>query len=215
MKATLAAATLVVAVLVLALPAAVRAQADSTRATADSSRARSNGPRFPVGPPVRTSWTSDRIALHVGDVVTILVDELTQASADRDESATRQHGRDLGLTGGTATSQSGGSLRTRNDVQEQKKGGSSRRERFTAEISTRVVEVGAHGMLKVEGTKKVKIDKHEQQVVVRGWVRPEDVTMDNTVDSWRVADAEILYTSNGSLVRAGGFWSKLLDLIVP
>jgi hypothetical protein len=35
------------------------------------------------------------------------------------------------------------------------------------------------------------------------------------VDSWRIANAEILYDSNDELGKAGGFWSKLLDLIIP
>lgn len=178
-------------------------------------QAQDSVPALPVGPPLRASWTSDRIPLQVGDIVTILVDELTQASADRDENASRQHDRDLSLAGGSSGKTSGGSLRTRNDVDERKQGGSERRARFTAEMSTRVVEVGPGGLLRVEGTRKIQIDKHEQQITVRGWVRPQDVASDNTVPSWRVADAEILYTSNGSLVKAGGLWSKLLELILP
>ncbi len=168
-----------------------------------------------VGPPIRQSWTSDRVNLRVGDIVTILVDEQTRASADRDESATRQHQRNLGLQGGTGLTTQGGTLRTQNDIQERNQGGSTRTQNFTAQISTRVVQVGPGGLLRVEGTKEVKIGKHDQKVIVRGWVRPEDVSMDNTVYSWRVANAEILYTSDGSLVKAGGLWSKLLDLIIP
>lgn len=168
-----------------------------------------------AGPPVRTSWTSDRIPLQVGDVITILIDELTQVSADRNELASREKDRDLGVSAGTGSSTSSGSLRTNNDVSNRNRGESSRRERFSAEMTTRVVEVGPGGTLRVEGVKKVKVDKHEQEVRVSGWVRAQDVAVDNTVLSWRVADAEISYVSNGTLVKAGGLWSKLLDLIVP
>lgn len=172
-------------------------------------------PLPPAGPPVRSSWTSDRIPLQLGDVVTILIDELTQASADRDEYTARNRDRDVSLLGGSATSPGGLGLRTRNDVQDGKSGESSRRERFTAELSTRVVEVGPGGLLRIEGKKKVKIDDHEQEVTISGWIRAHDVTTGHLVDSWRVADAEITYTSNGSLVKTGGFWSKILDMIIP
>jgi flagellar L-ring protein precursor FlgH len=168
-----------------------------------------------AGPPLRTSWTSDRIPLQVGDVVTILIDELTQASADRDEYTTRNRDRDVSLLGGSATAPSGMGLRTRNDLRDGQSGESSRRNRFTAELSTRVVEVGPGGILRIEGTKKMKLDDHEEEVTIRGWIRPHDVTAGHTVDSWRVADAEIMYTSNGSLVKTGGIWSKILDLIIP
>ena len=169
----------------------------------------------PAGPPVRSAWTSDRLPLQVGDVVTILIDELTQVSADRNELASRDKNRDLGVSVGTGSSTGTGNLRTNNDVSARNRGESSRRERFSAEMTTRVVEVGPGGTLRIEGMKKVKIDDHEQEVTVRGWIRSQDVAVDNTVLSWRVADAEIGYTSNGTLVKAGGMWSKLLDLIIP
>jgi len=170
----------------------------------------------PAGPPVRSAWTSDRVPLRVGDVVTILIDEFTQVSADRRDAATRERDRDLSLAAqaGKAGSASG-NLRTGNDVSARNRGEASRTEHFTAEMTTRVVEVGPGGTLRLEGTKRVKVDKHEQEVTVSGWVRSQDIAVDNTVASWRVADAEISYLSNGSLVKAGGIWSKLLDLIVP
>lgn len=167
------------------------------------------------GPPVRSSWTSNRAPLRVGDVVTILIDEFTQVSAGSNEVASRDRDRELGLSGSAAGRSQSGSLRTSNDVAQRSRGESSRNQRFTAELGARVMEVGPGGMLRIEGVRKVRVDKHEQEVVVRGWVRPNDVAMDNTVVSWRVAEAEILYTSNGSLTRAGGVWTRLLELIVP
>ena len=198
MKRMIAGAALVALVLT---PLAARAQEPPTRPAA--------------GPPLRSSWTSDRIPLQVGDIVTILIDEQTQASADRDEYTSKNRDRDVSLTGGSATAPGGLGLRTRNDLEDGQSGQSSRRNRFTAELSSRVVEVGPAGLLRIEGTKKVKIDDHEEEVTIRGWIRPHDVSVGHTVDSWRVADAEILYTSNGSLVKTGGIWSKILDLIIP
>lgn len=177
--------------------------------------AQSAGGAAQAGPPVRASWTSDRATLRVGDVVTLLIDEYTQVSAGRDEVATRDRDRELGVAGGAGGTSVSGSARTNNDVAQRNRGESSRRQRFTAEMGTRVVEVGPNGMLRIEGTRTVRVDKHLQEVVVRGWIRPNDVSHDNTVPSWRVAEAEILYTSNGSLVSAGGIWTRLLELLVP
>ncbi len=169
----------------------------------------------PAWPPVRDSWLTDRRALGVGQIITILIDEQTEASADREVSATRDRSRDLSIGVGASGSMSGGGLRSNNDVTNRERGESTRRERFAAEISARVVAVGPDGLLRIEGAKKVKIDKHEQVVTVRGWIRGSDVSIQNTIQSWRIADAEILYDSNGELGKAGGFWSKLFDLIIP
>lgn len=164
-----------------------------------------------AGPPVRHSWITDRRSIEVGQIVTILIDEQTLASADKELTAVRDRSRDVGV----ALNTSGGSLRTDNDVSDRQRGESSRRERFVAEISARVTETGPGDALRIEGVKRVQIDDHEQAVTIRGWIRSSDITVRNTVDSWRIADAEILYESNDNLGRAGGFWSRLLDLIIP
>ena len=56
------------------------------------------------GPPLRSSWTSDRVAVQEGDIVTILVDELTQASANTNETSSNDRNRNirLGLSGSSA-----------------------------------------------------------------------------------------------------------------
>lgn len=167
-----------------------------------------------AGPPPRTSWTSDRLPVRVGDVVTILIDEYTVASADKGDAASRQHDRDVSLRVGSGSGM-GGSLRTGNDVSDRTRGEASRRERFTAELSARVVEVLPNGVLRLETVRKLRIDDHEQEVTIRGFVRPEDVSTSNTVESWRIADAEILYASNGKLGKSDSIWSRLLDMIIP
>jgi flagellar L-ring protein precursor FlgH len=165
--------------------------------------------------PLRESWIADGHRLKEGDIVTVLVDEYILASANKDESASREKDRNLGLTARTTGSTMGGGLTTRNDVGDRQRGESSRQQRFSGEISTRVVGVSPSGMLRVEGTKKLTIDEVEEEVTLRGWLRPQDVSMQNTVESWRLSDAEILYSSNGTLGETGGFWSRILDIIWP
>lgn len=161
------------------------------------------------------SWTSDRLPLRVGDQITLLVDELTLAEATRDDAALRERERDLSVRIGAGGTNQGGSLRTGNDVARSESGSSARRERFTSQLGVRVVELGDGGSARVEGSRKVVIDEHEQEILVSGWIRSQDVAFDNTIESWRLADAEIRYASNGALVKSPGFWSRIFDLVVP
>lgn len=171
--------------------------------------------RQAAGPPLRVSWTSDVISVREGDIVTIIIDEFTLASADRNEANSTARGRDVSLRAGSGAG-FGGTLRTANDASNSVRGRSSRTERFSAELSARIVEILPNGIARIEGRKKVQIDDHEQEVVVRGLVRTQDISVANTIESWRIADAELLYKSNGQLGSAGGgIWSKLLDLIIP
>lgn len=164
---------------------------------------------------VVSSWTADAFPVVEGDIVTVLIDELTVATANRDELNSRQRQRDASLRGGFGSASLGGGLRTGNDVLDRTRGTSSRRERFTAELSARVVEILPNGVVRIEGSKTVQIDRHEQEVLVRGFVRLQDISTANTVESWKVADAELIYDSNEELGKTGGIWSKLLDLIIP
>lgn len=168
-----------------------------------------------AGPPVRISWTSDVVSVRQGDIVTILIDEFMMARADRNEANTTARGRDVSLRAGSGAG-FGGSLRTGNEASNSVRGESSRTQRFSAEMSARIVEIMPNGIARIEGRKTIQIDDHEQEVVVRGLVRTQDISVANTIESWRVADAELLYNSNGKLGSAGGgIWSKLLDLIIP
>lgn len=172
-------------------------------------------PATPAGRPVRSSFVSDRLPLGVGDIVTILVDEFTLTEANRDNSSSRDRTRTVGASVNAAGTRTGGSLGSENDLSNREQGGASRSDRFSAEISVRVVEMDANGLARVEGTKKMQIDEHEQEVVVRGWLRTHDVRPGNTIESWRLADAELLYTSNGRIVKGGGIWDMLFKWIVP
>ena len=163
------------------------------------------------------SWTSDAVDVQTGDIVTILIDELTQASADRSDENEQGRGRDVQVGVGVGGTTAGGSLRTGNDAQNSRRGESSRRERFQAEMSAQIVEMLPNGNVRIEGRRTLQIDDHEQEVVVRGIIRPSDITSANTIDSWRIAGAELIYDSNEELGSAGGkgIWSKLLDMIIP
>lgn len=206
---------LAAAVVTAALMAGAAPLAGQTGAAAPATPAATAAPAA-VAPAPRTirSWTSDGTTLAVGDVITILVDEYTLASADRDDLAAQGRARDVGLRGAMGTTRMGGVVGTGHDVEDTRFGEASRRDRFQAEISARVVEVTG-GTVRLEGTKRLSIDEHEQEVTISGWVRAADVATDNTIPSWKLADAQIAYASNGELVKAGGFWTKILNLIVP
>ena len=115
-------------------------------------------PPEPSNPGFLSSWVSDRHELSEGDIVTILVDEHLLASAQADESASQVRDRDLGFSTGT----SGTNIRARNDVANRSRGEASRSQRISGEISARVLEVSPSGLARIEGTKKVQIDKVEE-----------------------------------------------------
>lgn len=158
-----------------------------------------------------SSWTSDRRLFKAGDLVTIFVDEETLATATADNLAINSRRFD-GILSRLGSSRTG--FLIRNDTDSEESGRAQRRDRFQTEITARVTEVDENGLLKLEGSKTVKVDKHEHEVVIRGVIRAEDVTAGNVVDAWRMSGLELLYESNGELVSPSkGMLARLLSII--
>jgi len=190
-------------------PNPAAAQAPDSAAVADSLAAldAATAP-LPQGRRVQ-SWVSDRRGFTTGDLITVFVDERVVASATADDYARD----DRRAGGGIGINSSRYSARIDADNQSDERGISSRDERFRTEISVRVIEMEG-STLKVEGRKRFQVDDHDQTVVLRGWVRPQDVSGTNVVDGWRIANLEFLYESNGELIKPEkGMLQKLLGIV--
>src|SRR5690606_9670679 len=137
--------------------------------------------------PVRRSWVTDRRAFNVGDVITVLIDDYTISTAVKDNVASDTRSKNLGITFRLPSSGSkSGGLDGRNDANTQQRGSLRRENRFQNEMSVRVVATGANGLMQLRGTKDITVDKALQSIVLEGWVRAQDVSSQNTVESFRV-----------------------------
>ena len=166
----------------------------------------------------RQSWTADRRAFTVGDVITVLIDEQTIATASSGDYAADQRFRDLAANVSTSSESYGraaASLGSVNDAESRQRGEATRRNRFVGEITVRVVGIEG-GLLRIEGSRRTAVDRNIQEMTITGWVRPQDVSSSNLVESWRIGDANLNYTSSGDLGKPrGGIITRLLGAIWP
>jgi flagellar L-ring protein FlgH len=199
---------LAVVPLLMALAAVLSAQAPAA-AKPDTSR------------PVRRSWTSDRRDFSVGDIILVLIDEETVASAEKGNTATDNKSRtmdaggDLPIEVGPVGKKPKVSISSSNNGQSRQQGEARRGNRFVGEMSVRVVGVTKEGNLQIRGSKTVDVDKNRQQVTLSGFVRPEDVSSRDDIASSHIADVQLLYSAQGSLGKPktgmitrilGAFW---------
>lgn len=140
--------------------------------------------------------TNERV-FKVGDLLTILISEQSSASnsvaTDGSEENTLLVGPGSGklkklipLLGADA---SNGYKDT---------GKTSRAGKLSARLTVTVTSIDENGTLNVEGSQVIKVNKDEQNLHVRGRIRPQDVLADNTVVSSYIADADIEYKGTGS-----------------
>ncbi len=84
---------------------------------------------------------------------------------------------------------------------------------LTAKISARVEKVLTNGTLSIKGTKVIQINDEKQNLVIKGVIRPEDISSDNTILSTYVAEAQIEYEGNGPVGEktSPGIITRILD----
>lgn len=169
-----------------------------------------------------SSWTSDRREYQVGDVITVLVSEATLATATKSQSGTDQQTRanSVGLTppkiGTTPLPSIDADLSTNKNAASKQNGDAKRGVNFRGDISVRVVAIDKAGLLQIKGTKLVDVDKNKQELNFTGWVRPQDISMQNLVASERVADASLTYALSGNLGKTrGGLIGRLINVFWP
>ena len=148
------------------------------------------------------SLTSDARAFRVGDVVTVQLQETTQASKKAGTSFSKgssasvapitAFGRKIPQTGLSI----GGDRSFTGDAT------STQQNALTGAITVIVQEVLPNGLLRVAGEKRLQLNQGEEFVRLKGYLRAADIDNDNQVSSLRVANARIAYSGQGSLADA-------------
>ena len=77
------------------------------------------------------------------------------------------------------------------------KGSSSQSNQLNGSITVTVAEVYPNGNLLVRGEKWLTLNQGEEFVQISGIIRPSDIERNNSVPSFKVADARITYSGAG------------------
>jgi|GEM_PF-70536 len=172
----------------------------------------------------RATLYEDMRARRLNDIVTILISETTNASkkATTNNSNTSTVNDNmtslLGIPANqmlTKNLQAG--IQTSGATAFAGEGDTASATTFTDTISAKVVEVLPNGNLVLESRKERIINNDKEIIVIRGIIRPEDISPTNTISSAQVADAKIYLVGEGVLAdkQSQGWMVKLLDQIWP
>ncbi|MCP4704975.1 MAG: flagellar basal body L-ring protein FlgH [candidate division Zixibacteria bacterium] len=164
-----------------------------------------------------TSLFTDIKANRVGDILTVLIYESSNAST-QSETKTQKTG-EFSTSGGPGT----GSLRFlpifgvngENESKHQGKGENLRSQSLRGKMTVTVVGVKDNGDLVVRGSRTIGISNDKETMTLTGIVRQKDIKPDNTIESYLLADAEISYTGKGAANTASrpGILMRFLDWI--
>ena len=166
------------------------------------------------------SWFGKGRNFQVGDVITVLLNESTQAARSQVGSISRNSTNDM-LSPGLAVlgNKLGGVMKgtdfSKTDISNKGTGTADQTASLTGSVAVSVVEVMPNGNLVLRGEKQLALTEGSEVIQVAGIIRPDDVAPNNTVQSRRLANAQIAYRGSGDLAnatRAGWGTSTLLKL---
>ena len=158
------------------------------------------------------SLFSDRRAQYPGDLLTVLVSEVASVSANAQTRPAKERVRQREPA--AAGRRSSSSPRRASTASSRAAVRSNAAARLLARLSVRIDAIDANGNFLVSGEQLIVINNEKQKIRVSGIVRPDDVTGDNTVPSWRVSGANIELVGKGILARkqSPGILTRLLSL---
>ncbi|KFK95345.1 MULTISPECIES: flagellar basal body L-ring protein FlgH [unclassified Serratia (in: enterobacteria)] len=148
------------------------------------------------------SLLQDRRAYRVGDILTVRLDESTQASKQARTNFGKKNNVSIGVPEafGRSVDQLSGSV----DADRNFSGNavSQQQNSLRGSITVAVYKVLPNGVLAVRGEKWLTLNQGDEYMRVTGLVRADDVERDNSVSSQRIANARISYAGRGALSDA-------------
>jgi len=153
------------------------------------------------------AWFGRGRNYQVGDLITVLLNESTQADRSQKTDISRDasntalpSGANLllgnihpildGLNMNSAKTTSTG------------KGTAAQGASLTGSVTVTVTDILANGNLVVRGEKKLGLSEGTEVIQVAGVIRPQDIGPNGTVQSLRLANAQIAYRGTGDLAAA-------------
>ncbi len=190
----------------------------------------------PEGSPERSSlWSGerysllgDRRALRKGDILTVVVEIDEKAEIANDTNRSRSGSESLGLPNLFGLPQridralpDGASMASAVDISSQSrssgKGSVKRKEKLTLRVAATVVDVLPNGVLEISGSQEIRVNFEMRELLVSGFVRPEDISRQNEITYDKIAAARISYGGRGQItdVQQPRYGQQIIDAVLP
>jgi len=159
-----------------------------------------------------SSLFSDQKANRIGDAITIIVMESSQASNNASTTAGRESTLGFSASGSldqTLLPKANLNIGSQNDFSGS--GSTKTTGLIKTKISASIDSIYANGNMRIIGSKKISINGEEQIIIIKGIVRPSDIYADNTVLSYNISDADITFEGSGIIDNSqhSGWLTKL------
>lgn len=176
----------------------------------------------------RGSLLGDRRAGRSGDILTVVIEIDERAEISNATSRSRSGSESMSVPSlvgipqmvdsilpGDASLSAGAEL----DSSSRSSGNGSvrRNESLELRVAATVVDVLENGVLRIQGSQEVRVNFEIRELLVTGYVRPEDVSRRNEITYDKIASARISYGGRGQItdVQQPRYGQQVADIILP
>lgn len=176
----------------------------------------------------RASLLGDHRAGVRGDILTVVIEINDKAEITNSSGRSRSSSERMGIGGMLGIPQrlnaelpDGASMdeavNTAGKSSYRGNGNVARKEKLTLRIAATVLETLPNGVLRIQGTQEVRVNYELRELVVTGFVRPEDISRQNEVTYDNIAGARISYGGRGMIsdVQQPRYGQQVADAVLP
>ena len=176
----------------------------------------------------RASLLGDRRAERQGDILTVVIEIDDSAEISNSTARSRSGTETMGVSALFGIPErlngrlpEGASLdpavETDSSSASAGDGSVKRNEQLELRIAATVVGTLPNGILQIAGRQEVRVNFEMRELLVTGYVRPEDITRQNEITYDKIASARISYGGRGQItdVQQPRWGQQLADIVLP
>jgi flagellar L-ring protein precursor FlgH len=176
----------------------------------------------------RNSFFKDQRAADIGDILTVnvVLDDKAQMNNETERSRTSAENAGLPNLMGVESKLSqvlpqavnpAKLVGASSDSDHDGKGSIDRKEKINIKLAATITQVLPNGNFVIAGSQEIRVNYEKRILRVRGIIRPQDISIANTIDYDQIADARIDYGGKGQLmdVQQPRYGQQLYDILMP
>lgn len=174
------------------------------------------------------SLLGDRRAMKRGDILTVVIEIDDEAKISNSTARSRSGSESLGIPQLFGLPQridphlpDGASMADAVGIKSGSKSGGDgsvrRSEELTLRVAATIMQVLPNGVLSIQGSQEVRVNFEMRELLVTGYVRPEDISRKNEITYDKIAAARISYGGRGQItdVQQPRYGQQILDAVLP
>lgn len=174
------------------------------------------------------SLLGDRRAIKRGDILTVVIEIDEEAEISNDTQRSRSGSETLNvpqllglpqrldqkLPDGASSAEA---VELGSSSASGGKGSVKRSEKLELRVAATVVDVLPNGVLAINGTQELRVNFELRELLVTGYVRPQDISRQNEITYDKIASARVSYGGRGQItdMQQPRYGQQLLDVVLP